>query len=244
MKRFWLVNLRKSIYVLTGIIAVVIFLYIHLTVTSSRLEIIRLTQWYALYSTFLLYIALIASPLYSAFPKLPSRVWHINARKAIGNSAFVFALLHGTIAFFFQLGGFAGLFFLTDKYLTAITLSFSALVILCFMFITSFAFFITRLGIYWKPLHRLVYLACLFILLHALMLGTHFADLSGLIPKIFIYAITILLLLEALRFDKYLNKNTRAPRYFIFGICAVVILFLACWLLIRPTQPFYIHPSH
>ncbi len=137
----------------------------------------------------------------------------MKARRALGVSAFYFGLLHGLFAFFGQLGGFAGLGFLSSKYLLAISLSFIALVILFLMTVTSFDFMVAKLTYpKWKFLHRFVYIAGVLILLHALMLGTHFSDLSSTIPQIFFSALAILLLLEANRFDTYLQKKFIAKR--------------------------------
>lgn len=229
-------NIRFYVLFSSILISVGVFLYIFFTIPEGILQIIRLTQIYALLAVFYLYLALICTPLTQLFLSFPARGTYIKARRAIGVSAFYFAVLHASLAFFGQLGGFDGLSFLSGKYLLAIFFSFTALVILTLMAGTSFEFIIVKLTYpKWKFLHRFVYLAALLIVIHALMLGTHFTDLSGLIPQIFFVALTLLIVLEALRFDRYLqNKFSIVPR---FGIAFLVVSVLSISLLIPLLLP-------
>lgn len=188
------------------LLAIVIYLYVTNKYINSSLQIIRLTQFYALTAVTYLYFALLASPLYMVFPKLPTKGWHLVARRAIGVSAFFFALTHASLAFFGLIGGFPGLRFLSLKYLIAISCSFTALLILSAMAATSFNFMVKKLGKKWKMLHRLVYLAALLITIHALLLGSNFQNLSGTIPQIFLSALIILLVLESIRLYRWLSK--------------------------------------
>lgn len=153
-------------------------------------------------------MALMATPVTQLFPQLPFRVQYIKARRAIGVSAFLFGLTHANIAFFVQLGGFQGLSLLSGKYLLAISLSSTALFILFLMAATSFDFMVAKLTYQrWKVLHRFVYVAAIFSVIHALLLGSHFQNLSGLIPKIFIAAASLLTLLELSRLFRYLKRR-------------------------------------
>jgi len=194
---------------------------------SDNLITIRLTQIYAQFAILYLYLAIIASPLFSAFPNLSFRPTYILARRALGVSAFWFAFLHSNIAFFLQLQGFQGLGFLSSKYLIALGLSFFALVVLLVMTLTSIDKIIAKLGNKkWKMIHRTIYLAGITVLIHALMLGTHYSNLYEFIPQITIALVTILLLLEAYRLDKYLTQkitNFTQPK---FGITFTLIVAL------------------
>ena len=114
-------------------------------------------------------------------------------------------MLHAYLAFFKQLGGFAGIGFLSSKYLIAIGMSFFALLIFTIMAATATDKMIERIGFTkWKMIHRFIYLAAFLVLVHALMLGTHFVILSAIIPKIFFIALAFLLILEARRIDDWL----------------------------------------
>jgi len=222
---FWLNNIRKMVYAVAVFAAISIYLWVIGTYGTFDLQVIRLVQLYAFCAVIFLYLALLASPLYSVFPNIPFRVYHIKARQALGISAFFFGIVHGSLAFFVSLGGFSGLGFLTQKFLIGIILSATALLILGIMALTSHSFFVKKLGKNWKRLHRLVYLAGLLIVIHALMLGTHFIDISKNIPQIFFAALLILLLLEALRFDAYISSRfLLAPRFGLSLPLSIILL--------------------
>lgn len=241
---------NNRFYVLLFSITFAIGVYIWTSVTFSdrqNIQIIRLTQIYALTSVTYLYVALLISPL-SRLNLVPFSQEIIKARRGIGISAFFFALLHASIAFFGQLGGFPGLLFLSQNYLIAISLSFIALLILALMASTSFDFIIAKMKFKrWKLLHRLVYIASIFILIHALMLGTHFTDLSTTIPQIMFAAVFFLLVLEGIRFDVYIQKKFSLPT---FGLTYVVLaLFFGAsfyYIFIPPgaLPDFGIHSAH
>lgn len=159
----------------------------------------NLLQSYALIAVFFLYVALLIGPFaYNFKTKFNSKL--IKARRAIGISAFYFALLHATIAFFWELGGLEGLLALAPKYQLAIALSETALIILFLMAATSFDFAIKFMTFKrWKLLHRLVYAGSIFILIHALIIGSHFQNFSNWIAWTSAILISFLLFLEGKR---------------------------------------------
>lgn len=207
--------IRVVVLILSFLLSLLIYVWVIYSFPAGTIQVTKLTKIYALVALGYLYAALLASPLTQFFPSLPGRGHYLRARRAIGQSAFYFAVLHSSLAFWGQLGGFQGLSFLTAKYLLAISLSFIALTILTFMAATSFNRMVSRLGFHtWKLLHRFVYLAGILILIHALLIGTHFRDLSRAIPRLIFLAVAFLLLLEALRFDRYrqTKRNKAALR--------------------------------
>jgi len=186
-------------YVLLFSIGLSIFIYF------SSWNVTQLTQTYALIAATFLYLTLLAGPLCYQFKFLPFKGQYIKARRALGVSAFYFGLLHACFGYFGELGGFPGLLMLPGKYLIAITLSFTSLIILTLMAATAFDFMIERMGFKnWKFLHRFVYLVGVFILIHALLIGSHFQDLSETVPKIAAVAIAFLLFLEVPRVINFL----------------------------------------
>ncbi len=243
-------NIRFYILIFTISLSVGVYFWVKITIPDGNLQIIRLTQIYALTAVTYLYIALVASPVTRFFTFLPFRGQYIRARRAIGVSAFYFGLLHGTLAFFGELGGLEGLGFLDSRYILAISLSFTALVILSLMASTSFEFMIKKLGYSrWKMLHRFVYLAAVLIIIHALMLGSHFQDLSGIIPQIMFIAVGILLVLESIRFDNYLQKSwSFIPRFGVslIIVTSVILAFFAELLVPADTSVSFlgIHAAH
>lgn len=221
-------NIRFYVLVFSVFLSIGVYFWITNTILESGLQIIRLTQTYALTAVSFLYLALIIGPVVYTFRFLPFRGQITKARRAIGVSVFYFSILHVYFSFFKLLGGFSGLPFLPSNYLLAIALSFTALIILFLMAITSFDAMVEKLTFpRWKLLHRFVYLASIFILIHALMLGTHFQDLSSTIPQIFSVALFFLLFLEANRFDNFLqtkfpNFYLSKPTLFILIISAII----------------------
>ena len=229
-------NIRFYVLVFSFLLLFGESFWVKLAYEGRTLQTIRLTQVYALTALAYLYLALLIGPLTYTFKFLPFRGQIYRARRSIGVSAFFFGLLHGYVAFFKQLGGFEGLGFLSGKYLLAISFSFMALIILTLMAATSFDFMVRKLTFpKWKLLHRFVYLAAVFILIHALMLGTHFADLSQTIPTLFFIAFALLLLLEGLRIDAYFaKKSITLPRV---GPIFVVVSIALTWILFTYIMP-------
>jgi len=194
------------------------------------METEQLAQTYAFLATGSLYLALLVSPLYSAFPQLAYKGLATKARRALGVSSFVFALFHVYLTFFVQLGGFAGLPFLDSTYIWAICLSSLALLILTLMAATSSDWAIRKLSFpRWKWLHRLVYLAGILIIIHALLLGSDFGGESGsLAGQVALFLLSILLMLEALRIDTYLARIApRLPRLGLVSLIVLAIILLA-----------------
>ena len=242
-------NIRFYVLLFTLIFSIGVYAWTAVTFSDRpNIQVIRLTQIYALTSVTYLYIALLISPL-TKFNLVPFSQQIVKARRGIGVSAFFFALLHASIAFFGQLGGFPGLLYLSQNYVIAISLSFTSLLILAIMAATSFDFIIAKIRFKrWKLLHRLVYLASIFILIHALMLGTHFADLSTAIPQIMFAAVFFLLVLEGIRFDAYMQKKFSALPMFGLTYVLLALFFGASfyYIFVPPgaVPDFGIHSAH
>lgn len=202
---FWTKYIRYFVLIGNIIFGLLVFLYVFWAFPEGTVRIIRLTQTYALLALTFLYLSLLVSPIYSAFPTLPARGLMVKARRATGVSAYFYSLTHASLAFFGLLGGFEGLQYLDSKYLLAISLSFTALIILSVLALISFDAMVNKLGRTWKTISRFVYLAALLITLHALLIGSHFQDLNSLIPQIFLVLGVILLVLEGVRLAKYLK---------------------------------------
>lgn len=158
----------------------------------ERERIAILVPLYAYTALVYLYLAMLAGPLTKLFLWLPYRAQYVKARRAIGVSTFYFALIHARFAFYDFLGGFAAIPFLDAKYRIALVLSSIALLILSLMAATSFDYMVKLLTFQrWKMLHRFVYVAALFILIHATLIGTRFQEF--LIIRILLGAGTVFL---------------------------------------------------
>lgn len=233
-------HVRKIIYAINLGLALIIFV----TFLGNNT---KLNQAFALLSLSYLYITLLISPIYSAFPNLPEKPLLIRARRALGISAFFFASLHGFIGFFIQLQGFYGLEFLSEKYIQSIILGLTSLSILLIMTITSFEFFVRRLGKKWKMIHRLVYVAAVLIVFHALILGSHYMDLRSDVALISLFLIVLLLVLELFRFNKFLEKRwPQIPHLNIVSIGIGLFLIATILPVYIKDEPlgFTVHNTH
>lgn len=243
-------NIRFYILLFSSILAAGIFIWVKLTIQIETLQALTLDRYYALISVTYLYFALLATPLTKLF-NLPFEAKYLKSRRAIGVSAFLFGALHSFFAFFGELGGFSGLGFLSSKYILAISLGAMGLLILFLMASTSFDFMIAKLTFpKWKVLHRFVYLAGVVTVIHALLLGSDFIQLSNLTPQIFLAALVILLSLEMLRLDQYLEvKFINFPKLGLgFSIFLILIAILGT-IIYGPSEnstslPFNIHAFH
>lgn len=197
-------NIRFCI--ILGAIAFSIALYFFVMATSGGELVAKLTRYYGLISLGLLYVVLLIGPAVRVFLWIPYKGKLIFARRGLGISVFYFVVLHSSMAFFLELGGFAGLFYLEGRNLLAVSLGFAAEVILALMAATSFDFAIRKLGYSrWKFLHRFVYLAGFLIIVHTLLIGTDFTDLYSHWAQIWLGLLVVILVVEALAWYKYLR---------------------------------------
>jgi DMSO/TMAO reductase YedYZ heme-binding membrane subunit len=246
-----LTNIRFYILVTSVTASLIINFVIITTIPSAQLQTIRLNQIYGLISMALLYLALLAGPFCYMFANFPWKKQYLKARRAIGVSAFYFAALHSLIAFFGQLNGFEGLSFLTTNYQIALGVSAIALFILMLQAMTSFDAVIKWMTFpRWKILQRFVYVASIFTLIHVVMLGTHFQDLTGPIARIAYLALAFLFFLEALRIDAWLQRLFKIEQKFSYGTLLIGgllisgILYIFSPLAANNASPFGVHQQH
>lgn len=170
--RFWILT--------TGIVlSICIAGVIQLLIPNGSLQIIRIEQVYGFIAIILLFLAVLASPLCYAYPNLPLKNAYLHARRALGVTAFYYACLHSILAFTQQLGGLDGIKYYNDEYNWSIFFGFICLVILFIMSATSLDWVIRTVGFKsWKLLHRLVYIAGISVLIHLVLIGSHFEHVS------------------------------------------------------------------
>lgn len=191
-------------YLLRHIRGIILAISTLFAILVSRIQPVHLT--YSFLALIYLYLSLLLSPLYSAFPTFPFRGLYIKARRSIGVSAFLFAGLHGYYSFMNAIGGIPGLTLLERSYVLKVSLGSSAFLILSLMAVTSFDKAVAFLGpVRWKNLHRFVYFAGVLIIFHVYLIGPHFANRFSPQAIIFATALVILFSLEAIRFKKYLS---------------------------------------
>ena len=196
--RFWIV--ASGIVLSVNIAGLVQFL-----VPSGSLQAIRIEQIFGFISAGLIAAALLASPLTKTFPRAPYNAVYLHARRAIGVLAFYYAFLHVCVSFFVQLGGFDGIKYYSSKYSLAILLGVVALVVLFLMAATSLDWAVRVMSFRrWKLLHRFIYLAGLAIVVHVLLIGSHFSTLN-VISVLAAVVIVVLLRFEVPRLHTWVK---------------------------------------
>lgn len=214
-------NSRFYFLVFSFLLSVCIVAYFRIQILDNQLYIIRIQQVYGFISILLIYLALIISPLGYVIGKQRMRQLEF-LRRAIGVSAFYFALLHSSIAFWGQLGGFSKLGYLPSVFITSLVYATISLAIFAVLAVTSFdkvvSLFTYR---WWKWLHRLVYVGLLLIIVHVWAIGTHvgydFVTYGGFI------LLSLLGILESIRTVKNLQKSyPQLHRYALLSIFAIL----------------------
>ena len=239
--------IRSIIYSLFALIGCIGILIIITGEPSQSVQLIKITQFTGLVSLVLLYITLLISPFYATFPQIPGRSTAIRARRALGVSAFFFALAHTLISFFGTLGGFSGIGFLQTNYLFSIVIGFVALLILTVLAVTSYDAAIIALGKNWRRLHRTLYAAALLILLHVYLLGSHFSDILSTSSTILLISLLFLLLLESVRINNIVSARYPSfpRRALVYATIAILFLFyLYTFYIAGPNSSLNIHAAH
>lgn len=127
-------------------------------------------------------ISMMLTPLMMLFPKSGAIRWLIKRRRAIGVAAFAYAALHG-LAYVLHEGTLAKVLAELDE--AKILTGLAAFLIFLPLAITSNDFSLRAMGVNWKAMQRLVYLAAVAVLAHWLLsskdMGAaliHFAPLA------------------------------------------------------------------
>ncbi len=156
-------------------------------------------------------LTLIVTPIRTIWPRFELNASLYMARRAIGVSAFVFAVFHYliqlTVNFNSDLPGLFSLMFSGQG--SWLLVGYVALVMLFILFATSFDYAVKKLGNRWFTLHKLVYVAYVFIFLHAYMIGMDFRHgISNAYAGSFVAIAILTLILEAVRVYLTLTKQS------------------------------------
>lgn len=225
-------NIRFYILCSSILLSLIVVGWTRQQILSDQLFYIRLEQLFGFMALFYWYIALLISPLLGVIGKRSYTPLLNFSRRGIGVSAAYFALLHGAVALFGQLGGFGGVLLLPDRFLFAIAYGAVGLLVLLLMAATSFDRVIQMIGFHrWKMLHRLSYPAGLLILLHIWFIGTH--SKIPLIYGITFAALALLAALESIRLSKIITKYAgdslsyvKQLPLFLFALMIITLIWL------------------
>lgn len=220
-------NSRFYVLLLSVLLSIFVACWLRLQVDGDELYYIRTEQIFGFLSVGFLYVTLIISPLKKI---MGSPEWMKNlvfARRALGVSVLYFALLHTGVSLWGQIGGFAGLALLPERFIWPIVLGLIAAVILVVMTLTSLDKMVVLFTFpRWKWLQRSVYICGLLIIVHVWAIGAHFI-VSGVVEKTTFVALIILFGLESWRMGAFMAERYRwqsLGKYLAFGV------FLCMWL--------------
>ncbi len=197
---------------------------------EDTLILVGLGDIYGLLAAGFLYLTLLISPLALTFPRLPAKQTWFLARRGFGLSSLLFSLPHALVSFFGPLAGFGGVSFLDPYTGWALLLGVFALVILTVLGATAWDGAVRRLGQHrWKMLHRWVYLCGVLVLVHILLVGTHYGDPHS--PWMFwsLAALGFLAFLQALRFDAWWSRKYPQDRRYGPATLLAVVLITSAW---------------
>jgi methionine sulfoxide reductase heme-binding subunit len=238
-------NSRFYILCFSVVLSVYVAAQLRLQIAGDQLFFIRLEQTYGLVSLCYLYVALLISPLSKLVGKKPWMGIVLFSRRAIGVSAFGFALLHALVAVWGQLDGLRGVLLLPAIFQWSLAFGAAMLFILLLMALTSFDKVIRFMTFRkWKWLHRFVYIGSVLVLLHVWLIGTHVAydavQLGGFA------AIALLLGLETWRMTRELAKKYpefgRKPEFYTLILATWVMCMTLLFLL--PSIVSNYHSAH
>lgn len=224
-KNYFILNNSRFYILAVSILLSILLVGLVRTLTpSDQLYTIRLQQVYGLISILMWYFAIIIGPMGHTIGK--NRTKHLEfTRRAIGVSAFYFALLHLVIAFWGQLGGFTQLPYMPQVFILYISVGLLAFAVLLLLAATSFDSVIKYMSYRrWKWLHRLIYIDLVLALAHIWVLGTHL-----MYPGVRITFYAMILLLLAI--ELYPTIKRLNDKYIHLKTSERVILFLAVWAL-------------
>ncbi len=217
-------NTRFYILVSSVLLSCIVLAWLRLQIPADQLFYIRTQQVFGLLCIFYWYFALVISPIGYVVGKQRTKKLEF-ARRAIGVSAFYFALLHASVAVWGQLGGLGQLQYLPSLFKWSLLGGVVALAILLVMTATSFDAVVKYMTFRkWKWLHRLVYVGGIVAMLHVWSIGTHLAY-SGVQLTAFI-ALVVLNGLELFRVTKLVNQ-----KYLHFGRPEAATLFITLWVI-------------
>jgi sulfoxide reductase heme-binding subunit YedZ len=178
--QFWAKGVRLYIAAGTLIISAQAWWWAHTAFTGDpSLIAARLHEVYGWLALALLAITLGIGPAYKLVPGMGGAKLMRDARRLLGISAAWFASLHAAIAYIVSFQA-VNLLEITAPYRQAFLLGGLALLVLLALAITSFNGAMKYLGIWWFRLHRLIYVAVVLAVLHALAIGVHAATIPAL----------------------------------------------------------------
>jgi DMSO/TMAO reductase YedYZ heme-binding membrane subunit len=224
--------------ILVYAIGIVLSGAIYLT-SPHAVPVFHETQWYAALAFGFLYVALLIRPLYATFPRLPCERVALESRRALGISAFGFALLHAYFGFFRFVGGLDGLQYWSRYFAGSLVCGLLAVGLLGVATAASIPPLARPRGRYAAAMLGCVYVAGILILVHGVTVTIHVIRLRPVLVVTYLFLL-FLLGLEILRVDRYTTgRYRRLPRRLValLGLpLASILLFWSLFFLDHHTH--------
>lgn len=197
---------RKTIYLFSAILVVLALI---LSLSEKGINTLFLANDFGYLSFIFISLALLVTPIRRIFPLFPFNPTMVYARRALGVSAFSFALLHFLTHFLFTFSGkIEAVLFANEISNFGISFGSVSLIIFFALFLTSTNWAVKKLGRNWFRLHQLVYVAYPFIIWHAIRTGADFRE-KTIFATIFLAVAGITIVLEAGRIFLYLKQKKK-----------------------------------
>lgn len=191
---------------------------------------LALTQWYGLMSLALLYLTLLISPFYQAYPQFPGRATSFRAQKALGISSFLLALPHAYLGFLGFIQKFENLRYTQGSEMLSLVVGVLALSILGALAFASRDKFKQRLHRFRKALYRGIYMAALLVLIHATTITIHSVNIRAYM--LVAYALFFVLFsLQIVRLGHILRERWRVPEFVTRSIGFPGVALMLLWML-------------
>ncbi len=214
---------KVTIVITSFVVSLLVYIHILSVLPHGSLRYTQIEEWYGFASIVLLFLVMLAGPLYRVFPNLRFKKTYYGSLGGLGISAFYFALLHAYVSFFYLLYGFHGIPFLQPGDLASVTLGFISLLILAVLAGTSFTYAMKFMGVWWKVVHRFVYIAAFGALAHVALVGDHYENTASGVYLLTLLGVIMLLVLHGIIFQRSLTIRFPHTSSYIWTIVMVIV---------------------
>lgn len=185
-----------------------------------------LARSFALAGATLIGISLTLGPLAVLFPNYN----FVEYRRSVGVAGFILIMLHSSsVLYFYFMFDINKMLWSLNPFVNAIVFGLLAFSLLFPLFLTSTDWAVRKLKFRnWKAIHRLIYIAYLFAVLHFTLISPNLANKpSGLL----LILVTIMaMLLQVAGFIKRISRNFRLSRAVIVGF-GIIMLYIVLFSL-------------
>lgn len=217
---------RLPVYAFALLYVVAMLLMVWQNGDAGDLRTIRLTEGFALGAVAALYITLTVGPVYKVFPNLSGKEKLLSLRGGFGDVALVFGIVHASLAFWGLLGGFAGWVFLGGVYQVATVLSLTALVLLAALFASGLGNMKKKVFGRYPWFGKLGYVAGVLLLIHIILIGSHFRSTNGSLFIVGALLVAFLLVLLAQQIDSAIANRFKMQKFMGATLVALLVIGL------------------